>query len=159
MPELHQTSPWVFPLAVSGCVALSSLAVAVLSSTSLFGEKKNTPEDIEALIVRRRTIQPATFSTEEKVPREIIERMLEGANWAPTHGKTEPWRFIVYSGDKALKDFAAFDAQVYKDTATKLGSFSEKKYLKRTLTKVRSSHVIAIIMKRGTNPNVPYVSS
>ena len=21
--------------------------------------------------------------------------MLEAANWAPTHGKTEPWRFVV----------------------------------------------------------------
>lgn len=28
-----------------------------------------------------------------------IELMLEAANWAPSHGKTEPWRFTVYSGD------------------------------------------------------------
>lgn len=25
--------------------------------------------------------------------------MLEAANWAPTHGKTEPWRFVVLSPD------------------------------------------------------------
>lgn len=24
-----------------------------------------------------------------------MENMLEAANWAPTHGKTEPWRFVV----------------------------------------------------------------
>lgn len=24
-----------------------------------------------------------------------METMLEAANWAPTHGKTEPWRFVV----------------------------------------------------------------
>ncbi len=27
--------------------------------------------------------------------RSIVEAMLEAANWAPTHGKTEPWRFVV----------------------------------------------------------------
>ena len=24
-----------------------------------------------------------------------VQLMLEAANWAPTHGKTEPWRFVV----------------------------------------------------------------
>lgn len=27
--------------------------------------------------------------------RSMIEAMLEAANWAPTHGRTEPWRFVV----------------------------------------------------------------
>ena len=27
-----------------------------------------------------------------------VQAMLEAANWAPTHGKTEPWRFVVFSG-------------------------------------------------------------
>lgn len=34
----------------------------------------------------------------DPIPREQIELVLEAANWAPTHGKTEPWRFTVYSG-------------------------------------------------------------
>lgn len=25
--------------------------------------------------------------------------MLEAANWSPSHGKTEPWRFAVFAGD------------------------------------------------------------
>lgn len=29
------------------------------------------------------------------VGRAVVEAMLEAANWAPTHGKTEPWRFVV----------------------------------------------------------------
>lgn len=28
----------------------------------------------------------------------LIEQMLAAANWAPSHGQTEPWRFVVYSG-------------------------------------------------------------
>lgn len=32
--------------------------------------------------------------------------LLEAANWAPTHGKTEPWRFVVLGrqGMQALQD-------------------------------------------------------
>jgi nitroreductase len=43
-----------------------------------------------------------SFSLKEIAPgpidRHLVERMLEAANWAPSHGKTEPWRFVVYSG-------------------------------------------------------------
>ena len=29
---------------------------------------------------------------------ETIEYLLEAGNWAPTHHKTQPWRYIVISG-------------------------------------------------------------
>jgi nitroreductase len=35
----------------------------------------------------------------EPIEQELVEQLLEAANWAPSHGKTEPWRFVVYSGD------------------------------------------------------------
>jgi nitroreductase len=35
----------------------------------------------------------------DPIPRAQIELLLEAANWAPTHGKTEPWRFTVYTGE------------------------------------------------------------
>lgn len=31
----------------------------------------------------------------EPVPREVLERILEVARWAPNHRQTEPWRFRV----------------------------------------------------------------
>jgi len=34
----------------------------------------------------------------EPVARELIERILEAANWAPSHHATEPWRFYVMTG-------------------------------------------------------------
>ena len=27
--------------------------------------------------------------------REQVNQLLEASNWAPTHGKTEPWRYVV----------------------------------------------------------------
>jgi len=34
----------------------------------------------------------------EPIDLALVAQMLEAANWAPSHGKTEPWRFVVYSG-------------------------------------------------------------
>jgi nitroreductase len=34
----------------------------------------------------------------EPVDVSLIEQMLDAANWAPSHGKTEPWRFTVFTG-------------------------------------------------------------
>ena len=40
--------------------------------------------------------------------------MLEAANWAPTHGRTEPWRFVVLSED-ALQDMIRLTDQASAD--------------------------------------------
>jgi nitroreductase len=32
-----------------------------------------------------------------------LEQMLEAANWAPSHGHTEPWRFTVFAGEARRK--------------------------------------------------------
>jgi nitroreductase len=35
----------------------------------------------------------------ERPPRELVERILEAATYAPNHHLTEPWRFVVIAGD------------------------------------------------------------
>jgi Nitroreductase family len=37
----------------------------------------------------------------ERVTDAEVQQILEAANWAPTHGKTEPWRFAVLSSPEA----------------------------------------------------------
>ncbi len=59
--------------------------------------------DVFDLIRNRRSIprfQP------DPVPREVIERMLEAATWAPNHHLTEPWEFYVLE-EAAREPFAA----------------------------------------------------
>ncbi|MDI4650148.1 nitroreductase family protein [Cohnella hashimotonis] len=36
---------------------------------------------------------------DEPVARELIEQVIEAATWAPSHHKTEPWRFVVLTGE------------------------------------------------------------
>lgn len=48
--------------------------------------------------------------------RSIIEAMLEAANWAPTHGRTEPWRFVVL-GRQAQEDMIDLTLKVCRRTS------------------------------------------
>jgi nitroreductase len=46
----------------------------------------------------RRTIKPELMDRAREVDRELLLEILEDANWAPTHGLTQPWRFHVFVG-------------------------------------------------------------
>jgi nitroreductase len=111
-------------------------------------------QEVNRLIRLRRSIFPVDYSG-EIVPKEEIEHLLENANWAPNHGHTEPWHFIVFSG-KGLADFAAEHADLYR-SQTPAESFQEKKYQKLKNRPLAASHVIAICMKRGSNPKIPLI--
>lgn len=104
---------------------------------------------IEQAIAKRRTVKPDRY-TGEVVPDELIWQMLAAANWAPTHGHTEPWRFVVFSGDRK-KDLLLFLNQL--DNA--MNGPNEVRGEKRARSFELTSHIIAIIMKRGENPKIP----
>lgn len=63
--------------------------------------------DVFDAIRLRRSIKPDKLSP-QPVPRAVLEQLLEAANWAPSHGLTEPWRFIVFEGEarRALAEAA-----------------------------------------------------
>lgn len=52
--------------------------------------------DVYEAIRARRDVE--TFG-EACPPREAIARIIEAATWAPSHRRTEPWRFTVLAGD------------------------------------------------------------
>ncbi len=37
------------------------------------------------------------------VPKEVVQRLLDTAVWAPNHRMTEPWRFVVMEKDSPLR--------------------------------------------------------
>jgi len=51
--------------------------------------------------------------SDEPVSDEDLRAILENANWAPSHGLTEPWRFKVYRG-AARKPLAEALASLYE---------------------------------------------
>lgn len=111
------------------------------------------PTDFNQLIRNRRSIFPKDY-TGEKVDDAIIKQMLENANWAPTHKLTEPWRFVVFSGD-GLKRLADIQGTVYKKVTEANGTFKEERYQNLTTKPLECSHIIAIGMKRDEKKGVP----
>ena len=111
----------------------------------------NNFDNIQGTITARRSIKPATLNG-KKIPDQQINQLLSLANWAPTHGYTEPWRFVVYSGD-AVQQFCHQHAEMYKDN-TPPEKFNPAKYQKQQHNGDRTSHIIAVYMQRGNNPNI-----
>lgn len=111
------------------------------------------PLEVDQLIRQRRSVFPKDY-TGEVVSDDIINQMLENANWAPTHKFTEPWRFVVFTG-AGLKQLAAFQSECYKAAATADGSYREDRYLALQTKPMDSSHVIAVCMKRDEAKRLP----
>jgi nitroreductase len=110
-------------------------------------------KEINHLIRFRRSVFPKDYSG-EAVPEEVINQMLENANWAPTHKFTEPWRFTVFTG-AGLKTLAAFQSECYKQVTTADGSFREDRYVGLQSKPLEASHIIAVGMKRDEGNRLP----
>ena len=107
-----------------------------------------------ALIRRRRTIKPEKMS-DRAVDKRFTAAILENANWAPSHSLTEPWRFMVYTGE-AREDLAAYLRRLYVlKTAEK--DFSEDKLEKLGLNPLRADVAIIIGMKRQESEKIPEI--
>ncbi|KAH8054582.1 hypothetical protein JL721_10466 [Aureococcus anophagefferens] len=88
-------------------VVVASLIYLKSSPPPPKAETTATPASVGALMRARRSIFPKDFASDPQIPREAVERALACANWAPTHGKTEPWRFVVFEGPSGVDKFLA----------------------------------------------------
>ncbi|WP_343604061.1 nitroreductase [Fluviicola sp.] len=101
--------------------------------------------EVTAIIRDRRTIYPEQYST-RKIHKEQIELLLNNATWAPTHGMTQPWKFIVFQ-DNALVELSESLGKIYlteipkeKQVDSKLGKLMSRPKM--------ASAVIAIVLNR-----------
>ncbi len=109
---------------------------------------------IQDLIANRRTIKPAQY-TGEPVEDAFVELILEAANWAPTHGYTEPWRFTVFK-DEALEGLGRFLAELDQPDS-KAEDFNLQRFERLRKRPAQASHIIAIGMVSGKNPKIPEI--
>jgi len=105
---------------------------------------------IDQIIRNRRAIFPAQYIDKE-ISKEDLMEILENANWAPTHKKTQPWRFKIIQGE-ALARLGDFLAEWYKNN-TPPEKYKEIKYNKTRRKARQSSCVIAICMQ--PDPSLP----
>ncbi|MGB5437599.1 MAG: nitroreductase [Maribacter sp.] len=102
------------------------------------------------LIKRRRSIFPPQF-LDKPIAKADLERLLEAANWAPNHNKTEPWRFKVLQGESKAK-LGRFLSEKYQEVEKRP---KQVKIKKLTTYPVQSAVVLAICMQRDPKESVP----
>mgnify|MGYP001170773301 FL=1 len=105
---------------------------------------------MKTTIAKRRSIFPIQFSDKE-VSGSQLNELFEAANWAPTHRRTEPWRFKVFRGEKKT-DLGRFLVDAYTKTASK---FSKRKSQAIVQKIDLSAAVVLICMKRDEKESVP----
>ena len=109
---------------------------------------------LNELIRSRRSTKPRLFNG-ARIDDNIIWQILENANWAPTHGLTQPWRYKVFT-DSGLEKLADFQANLYKQL-TPTEKFKPEKYERMKTNLLKSSHVIVICMERQQSAIIPRI--
>lgn len=104
-------------------------------------------EFVERIITQRRSV-PRSQMNGAKIPDATVRRLLALADWAPTHKRTEPWYFVVFSGD-AVSQFGHDHAELYKQH-TPEEKFSQPTYEKLADCST-TSHIVAVCMKRHSD--------
>ena len=102
------------------------------------------------VIKNRRSVFPAQYIA-KPIAKVDIEKILEAANWAPNHRKTEPWRFKVIQGKKKA-ELGEFLSNTYIDITPKPKQIKAKKLIENPK---RAGAIIAICMQRDAAESVP----
>lgn len=102
------------------------------------------------LIRRRRSVFPSQY-IDKNIDKTDIKKILDAANWAPTHKKTEPWRFKVLQG-KSLEELGVFLNGKYQETEEHPKQIKLKKLLENPK---KAGAIIAICMQRDSMESVP----
>lgn len=105
------------------------------------------------IIRHRRSIKPVDLNPAKPVDRELLMALFENANHAPTHGLTEPWRFVVFQGE-GRSELSQTMQRIYRET-TPAHEFREEKMSKMSTNPLLAPVVLAIGMARRGGDKVP----
>lgn len=102
------------------------------------------------LIKKRRSVFPQQYN-DKPIDRQTLERILEAANWAPTHKRTEPWRFKVLTGDSRDK-LGLFLSLKYMESEPRPKKIKTRKLIENPK---RAAAIICICMQRDPAESLP----
>lgn len=105
-------------------------------------------------IIKNRRATPPRLLAKKEVSKETIEILLENANWAPNHKKTEPWRFQVYTGDSKL-ELAEKCETILREKKAEGFEIATEKIKKFTTNLKNVPVVIAIILQVDSAQRLP----
>ena len=103
------------------------------------------------IIRERRAVYPAQYN-QEPISHDELKQILEAANWAPTHRRTEPWRFHVFHSLESRQRLADFLVDTYDRITENPKEIKRKKVGDKPL---QSGAVLAICYQRDAQERVP----
>lgn len=103
------------------------------------------------IIRNRRAIYPAQYN-QEPIGVDELNQILEAANWAPTHRRTEPWRFHVFHSQESRQGLSDFLVETYDRITEQPKEIKRKKVGEKPL---QSGAVLAICYQRDAEERVP----
>lgn len=112
---------------------------------------ENKFDVLKQIIETRRTVKTMAMNG-QTIPHEDMMDILKMADWAPTHGRTEPWRFIVLTGENLAK-FGEHHAELYAAN-TPAEERTETKYNSLKNMGNNASHLVIAVMRRTPNAKI-----
>ena len=107
---------------------------------------------IQDTIFKRRAVYPAMYN-DTPIAKEVIEQLLLAAHQAPTHKKTQPWRFKVMHSKESRERLGDFLGLKYRHT---ISNYFESKEDKIRAKPMQAGCVIGICVQRDPEERVPY---
>lgn len=111
------------------------------------------PQEIATWIKNRKSTFVNGLQEGSKIDDSIIEKLLENASWAPSHGLVQAWQFKVFA-EEGVKRFFDVQQQIYKEI-TPPEKFLDFKYNGYSDKWKRVSHIVSIIAKRDPFKRFP----
>jgi nitroreductase len=108
-------------------------------------------EALRDVIANRRSLGLARLK-EDVIDPVILRQALESANWAPSNGDTEPWRFTVFTGE-SRKELGEVFAEAYKQDAESDGDFRPETHQAMLERGTDAPVWISIGMEPGRRPD------
>ncbi len=106
------------------------------------------------LIEAIRTRRSIGAFTDQPVEPELVVDLLETAVWVPNHRLTEPWRFVLLTGDAATR-YAEIRRDMALDTCVSTDPETIRQTGEGTYQKFSGIPAfLAVIMKDNPNPEV-----
>ena len=112
---------------------------------------KYSVSELGGVISDRRSIQPKDLSA-RAVHRDILEQLVRNAVWAPTHGMTQPWRFIVFTGEGRERLSAFLGAEYTRITPPE--KFMPRKHENHVQRPLQAPAIIALGVARDPNRKI-----
>jgi nitroreductase len=90
----------------------------------------------------------------DPVPKELVEKLIEAAVWAPNHHGTEPWKFIVMTGE-GRRTLGQAHADITAESLPELADEERSQRLEKEVAKAfRAPVVIAAVCVPSDAPKV-----